>query len=267
MVIYVILGMHKSGTTLVSQMLHHAGINMVDANKAGISYDQGNKYERQSAKELNEAILNCRGQESIDIAAPLTVQFTEGQRAQMQTIVAQCSEKYPMCGFKDPRTCLLYPLWASELPQHKIIAVYRSPQELWQRYRSDHHRNRYRDPLKAWKLMNRWCEHNIGILNALQTSPMDFIVVEYRRLVSTQAEFERLQDFVGQPLSDQRQIKLYRHQPQQTSPLLKMVDWLIHQRFGYHSDGIIKQLDALQDVNGQDQIKVKSGLPHPVSTG
>ena len=264
--IYVILGMHKSGTTMVSQMLHHAGINMVDVYETGISYDQGNKYERQSVKKLNEDILNCRGQESIDIAAPSTIQLTDIQRAQMRTVVAQCNEKYQLWGFKDPRTCLLYPLWASELPPHKIIAVYRSPQELWQRYRSDHQRNRYRDPIKAWKFLNRWYEHNTRILKALQTTPMNFIVLEYRPLVSTQSEFERLQFFVGQPLSDRRQIELYRHQLQKKSLLLKMIDQTIAQRYGYRSDEIIKQLEALQAVNHQDQNRTNNSTFYPVGT-
>ncbi|MCB0208062.1 MAG: sulfotransferase [Anaerolineae bacterium] len=245
--IYVILGMHKSGTTLVSQMLHHSGINMVDALEAGVSYDQGNKYERQSAKNLNEAILDCRGVESIDIAVPDALELTDEHRTQMQEIIRQCTDKYGTWGFKDPRTSLIYPLWASQLPEHKLIVVYRSPDELWQRYRSDHFRNRYRDPYKAWRLMNRWCEHNAAIVNYLHQTSMDFIVLDYRRLVSTAAEFDRLRDFVGQDLSDQRKIALYRHQPGQKPFMLKMIDDVIERRHGYRSETIIEQLDALKN--------------------
>ena len=32
----VVLGMHKSGTTLVSLMLHRSGIAMVDREEAGV---------------------------------------------------------------------------------------------------------------------------------------------------------------------------------------------------------------------------------------
>ena len=44
-VIYVVLGMHKSGTTLISQILHHSGVNMGGAEiETSRSYDEGNKY-------------------------------------------------------------------------------------------------------------------------------------------------------------------------------------------------------------------------------
>ncbi len=43
--IYVIFGMHKSGTTLVAEMLHKSGINMGDFDES-VSYDIGNQYER-----------------------------------------------------------------------------------------------------------------------------------------------------------------------------------------------------------------------------
>lgn len=46
--IFVVLGMHKSGTTLVSQILHHSGIPMGDGFDENVTYDGGNKYERES---------------------------------------------------------------------------------------------------------------------------------------------------------------------------------------------------------------------------
>ena len=59
--IHVVLGMHKSGTTLVSELLHHAGIDMVDAADPDTSYDHGNKWERDSTKQVNHAILGSAG--------------------------------------------------------------------------------------------------------------------------------------------------------------------------------------------------------------
>ncbi|MCB0193546.1 MAG: sulfotransferase [Anaerolineae bacterium] len=264
--IYVILGMHKSGTTLVSQMLHHSGINMVDDLAAGVSYDQGNKYERQSAKSLNEAILDCSGVESIDVAVPDTLYLTDEHRSRMQAIIQQSTEKYGTWGFKDPRTSLIYPLWASELPEHKLIVVYRSPEELWMRYRADHLRNRYRDPYKAWRFMNRWCEHNAAIVDYLRQTRMEFIVLDYRRLVSTSAEFNRLRDFVGQELSDQRKIELYRHQPGQKPFLLKMIDGLIDRNYGYRSDRIIEQLEAFKNGDQSGKTAINTGLPQTVGS-
>jgi hypothetical protein len=135
--IYVILGMHKSGTTLVSQILHQSGINMVDeAISENASYDQGDFYERQSARQVNEAILKPKSLSLFDIVPLKTLEMSAAERSQMQAMIRDCAQKYSDWGFKDPRTCLTYPLWASELPEHKIIAIYRSPDELWQRQKS-----------------------------------------------------------------------------------------------------------------------------------
>jgi hypothetical protein len=51
--ICVFLSMHKSGTTLVSEILHHSGINMGDDIDEHVSYDRGNKYEHESTLGLN----------------------------------------------------------------------------------------------------------------------------------------------------------------------------------------------------------------------
>ena len=56
---YVVLGMHKSGTTLVSQMLHQSGINMGDFDPL-VSYDRGNQYERESALQLDMDIMRAK---------------------------------------------------------------------------------------------------------------------------------------------------------------------------------------------------------------
>ena len=50
---YVILSMHKSGSTLVAKTLHDSGINMIDYKVTSENYID-NKYER---KDIHELIL------------------------------------------------------------------------------------------------------------------------------------------------------------------------------------------------------------------
>jgi Sulfotransferase family len=241
--IYVILGMHKSGTTLVSQILHQSGINMVDeAISADASYDQGNFYERQSTRQVNEAILKPKSLSLFDIEPLQTLEMSAEQRSQMQTLIRDCAQNYPDWGFKDPRTCLTYPLWASALPEHKIIAIYRSPEELWQRQKS---LSRFRVPYFAWQYVKRWCESNERVLDALKTTQQQFLILDYRSLMENPAEFERLQSFVGQPLKDCRNPKFDRHRSQ-PSTLLKMATWLVHQQTGAKPQAIIQEIEALR---------------------
>jgi hypothetical protein len=244
--IYVILGMHKSGTTLVSQILHQSGINMVDeAISADASYDQGNFYERLSARQVNEAILKPKSLSLFDIEPLQRMEMSAEQRSQMQKVIQDCVQQYSDWGFKDPRTCLLYPLWASELPEHKIIAIYRSPEELWQRQKS---LSRFRVPYFAWQYVKRWCESNERMLEALKTSPQESLILDYRSLMENPAELERLQSFVGQPLKDCRNAKFDRHRSK-PSPLLKTATWLVQQQTGSQPQTIIRQIEALRTVS------------------
>ncbi len=41
--LYVILGMHKSGTTMISEILHNSGISMGEWKDKSNNYDYGHK--------------------------------------------------------------------------------------------------------------------------------------------------------------------------------------------------------------------------------
>ena len=246
--IYIILGMHKSGTTLVSQILHHSGINMGEYVDGSGSYDQRGakyKYERASTLRLNREILGLGPSRFLDFKAPDKLKITESQRARMRQIIQTCNNTYSEWGFKDPRTALDYPLWASELPDHKIIAVFRPVGELWPRFRYNGIRYYHTNPNRAWQLTRRWCEHNFNILTYLQNTKMEFLVLDYRELMTTDTEFERLQDFVGLKLSDQRKKDLYRSRSE-TLPLMKIAFWLVYKQTGCAPEIIIEQFEALR---------------------
>ena len=245
--IYVILGMHKSGTTLVSQILHHSGINMGDDIDTTVSYDRGNKYERKSTLSLDLDILGLKDNRIIDYGAPGALYMNDAQRARMREIIKNCNQTYDDWGFKDPRASLVYPLWASELPEHKVIAVYRSPSEIWPRFRHRRLTHRYRNLVRAWQLMKRWCEHNSNILSYLRNTDMEFMVINYRDLMSDDAEFERLQEFVGIKLTDWRNKKLYRGRSEEY-PLVRFGSWLVRKQTGCNVADVIEQFEALRQT-------------------
>lgn len=251
--IYVVLGMHKSGTTLVSQLLHHAGINMGENLEQGVSYDQGNQYERESTWRLNEDILNVHARRSIDIRLPRSLQITPAQQQRMHQIIDECNRCYQDWGFKDPRTCLVYPLWAQVLPPHKLIIVYRDPAEPWPRYRPRHAHNRFREPYRAWKYLKSWCEHNHSIVGYLRDTTLDYLVLEYQSLITTQSEFDRLQQFVGRALVDKRKPTLYRNRAKHY-PLLNLVEKLLQRLEGYHPQTIMQQLEAYRHEHDWNRV-------------
>lgn len=210
-----------------------------------VSYDQGNQYERESTWRLNVDLLNARGVSSIDIIVPEHLQLKPGHRARMREIIDTCNQKYADWGFKDPRTCLVYPLWASELPEHRLIVIYRSLSGPWPHYQPNHLRNRYREPYRAWKYLRAWCEHNRRILTYLQETRYKYVVLEYEQLVTTQTEFDRLHAFVGRPLDDRRKPALYRNRTG-NHLILSAAARLFQRKEGYHPKEIMQQLEELR---------------------
>lgn len=242
--IYIVLGMHKSGTTLVSRILHHSGINMGE-HEDSLSYDQGNMYERQSTFEMNVALLKHKSYiDVITEKTPNPIDPTPAQQKEMQAIIRHCDESYENWGFKDPRSCLTYATWEDYLPPHKIIAVYRNPSESWPRFRYNGWRKAHTNPYLAWRFIYSWSEHNAKVLRAVQNDAHESIVLSYRDLMAGDHEFERLQTFVGLPLHDQRKKHLYRSQMKRY-PLLQLATWLVSWQTQYHPQKIMQQLENL----------------------
>jgi hypothetical protein len=231
--IYVVLGMHKSGTTLVSQMLHASGINMVDTDSA-LGYDQGNKYERKIVTDINHALLQgCMVRplshglyqllyknkwtrrapselyDSLSLARRLPSQASPAQRDRIGSAIAACQTAHPDWGFKDPRTCLTYPIWAQELPDHKLIVIYRSYGELLKRYRV-YGRGQLR-LTRLYRALHSWTFYNQQLIRYVNETNRPVIVLNYEALMRQAREFERLCAFTERALCDVRDEKQYRN--------------------------------------------------------
>lgn len=246
--IYVVLGMHKSGTTLVAQTLHAAGINMGDFDES-LTYDTNNKYERHDTQELNRDLLHGylmppmdyllrkpfrsnydqagyrRNKDSIALIRSGALQNrlqTQPPPLAMTDLISRHTQTYANWGFKDPRTCLTYPVWQAALPEHKVIIVFRHYRELMRRYKTASSKTRLFRVLHAWTMHN-W--FNLRYIDAAQTPTF---VVRYEALMQDDEVFMRLEKFVGMPLPDQRNPSLYRNRAQATTPP-PLPHWLTRQ--------------------------------------
>lgn len=231
--IVCVLGMHKSGTTLVSEMLHHGGVHMADVPEE-LGYDDSNKYERHETQRLNRALLQ-----------PILVPSVKGWRRrnggldragyevnldslawirrgrlgaldrhpdavepsidrQIVDLVADLGDRHQQWGFKDPRTCLTYQVWRHRLPPHRLVAVYRPFGEVMRRYRTS-----WRTPVRARRVARNWLIHNEMILAHLRRAD-DFVVVRYDQMMSDDEELARLRRYLDVPLRDRRDPSMYR---------------------------------------------------------
>lgn len=244
--IVIVLGMHKSGTTLVSQILHHSGINMDDDLDPSISYDRGNKYERQSVLRLDLEILGTGVNDILGIRPDRARSLTESQRWRMREIIEGCQARYPDWGIKEPRMCLTYPLWREELPSHLLVGVYRTPLEIWPRFRYNGIRHWLHNPLYAMQFIDAWMDHNQLLLELMSEPGPDRILLNYRRLMTSDEEFRRLEHFLGRSLEDMRRPQLYRSRDTR-APLVELMDRLGRGRRGTHLREMFAELESCRE--------------------
>ncbi|WKN41972.1 sulfotransferase [Tunicatimonas pelagia] len=235
--VYVILGMHKSGTTLVAETLHKSGIDMVEEADQDQDYQTGNKYERLSCKEINKDILGCTDLESLDTLEDLQVsEISAQQEKQIQQVIQQCNNSYDQWGFKDPRTCITYPVWKQYLPEdHKLIVVYRHPYQVMHHYL----RNKRLDDklVRTYKSVKGWKSYNNLLLNILNTTDQDTFVFNYQDFMNDGSILEALSQFCGLPMANTIQKSNYHNQKTNNS-FIKLLD-LPHQQ---------KALDIYHDL-------------------
>jgi hypothetical protein len=188
-----VLGMHRSGTSLTTNVLAELGVALSEDLMPATSENAKGYFESQTISLLQDRILNAFGLtwETSTAMRALPAQWWKSPsiaplRAQIVAYVARELEQHPLWGFKDPRTMRLMPMW------HEIVAeldakpsyllVTRHPNEvagsLFARGRMD--------PVVAELL---WLEHNCDALIACRDRIA--AVVEYQEWMDAPYEQAR----------------------------------------------------------------------------
>jgi len=196
--IYIVLGMHKSGTSLVSKMLHESGINM-GMFDSRIDYYNGQKYERNEIHEVIVNMLNAKNIESLDTIPPFNKNLILKNLPLFISIVHECNSNYDLWGFKNPRTIFIYDYIKPYLGEHKLICIYRNLEEVIAHYSQYSIRIRYiLNAIKAWKI------YNDKMIDILAEADVDFILLNYERIMSDYKQLIRLESFLNLKIKDCR---------------------------------------------------------------
>jgi hypothetical protein len=209
--LYVVLGMHKSGTTLISKMLHESGVNMGQFDSL-VTYDQGNQFERKEFQYINKHILKCGDLHSTDVITPLHKLYQhEDVGIDIKFKIKELDNLYEEWGFKDPRTCLTYDFWLKYLPVHKTIFVFRSPIEVWHHYQKKIPKYRFiKRFLSSAKAVKAWGVYNKQLLKFIEQSKGGGFIIEYSEFMGKKESVEFFSKFIGRKLIDTRDKSLYR---------------------------------------------------------
>lgn len=179
-----ILGMHRSGTSAITRALNLAGVYLGEERDMMVPLPENPEgfWERKDLMEFHDGLLMSMGRrwDATDFLPEGWHRFPETApfRDRLEGLVGSVFDGHPLWGWKDPRCCLLFPLWADVLERRgmalKPVVVIRNPLDVALSLRK---RNGF--PLeKGFRL---WYVHMLSVLRALRH--FSFPVVEYDRFM------------------------------------------------------------------------------------
>ena len=197
--ILFVVGMHRSGTSLVTKSLEVVGVELgtqlipaADDNPKGF-------FEDEDCVKLNEAILA-----SMDLRWDIPTLMLE-QDLSSQSLLPYVKDAAYLLktklknsnyfALKDPRFCLLLPVWIAAAKMVNIdpsfVITVRNPLEvahsLWNRNQFEYQKG-----------LDLWMTHNFSLIDFLLEDSSKRIVVSYENLLSNpQQQLSRLAKFVN----------------------------------------------------------------------
>ena len=120
----IIAGFHRSGTSLVCQLLHRAGLFLGDELLGATFSNPNGHFEDAEVVELHERILADNGR-TWRVGEHFAPVLADSHLECMRRLVERREARHRLWGFKDPRVCLFLPLWKHLLPRARVLLVYR----------------------------------------------------------------------------------------------------------------------------------------------
>jgi hypothetical protein len=188
-----IVGMHRSGTSMVANLLQQAGLNLGDAADLmpPAAENPEGFYEHLQFVKLNDEVLNVAGA-AWDCPPAAGFDWDDSAldsfRARARRLAVPLEERLPW-GWKDPRTSLTLPFWRSAFGPLRIVAVVRNPLEV---VTSLHRRNAFSTALG----LTLWQIYAERILD--DASPDERLVTHYDSyFLEPDREITRVLDYLG----------------------------------------------------------------------
>ena len=201
MAVVCIAGMHRSGTSMVAQLLQRCGMSLGNSEEflPANEFNTEGYFEDRRFVEINDELLAYFNgswllppvsNTSFDLKQVPTA-LTEKARA----LVAELGRD-PFWGWKDPRNSITLSFWRQFIPELKVILCLRSPLEV---ARSLAHR----DDLPPLRSFDLWQIYNRRLSE--EAVPSDLFITHYAAyFMKPEAELERLLAFIEMPAGADR---------------------------------------------------------------
>ncbi|WP_287523656.1 glycosyltransferase [Okeania sp. SIO2C2] len=179
--VFIITGMHRSGTSLTASLFQSVGVNI---GEKLVRPEYGNirgHFEDIEFVELQKGILGSQGLDDLGsnveiIEIPVNKQYLKAAKRLIKNRKEAQDNLGKIWGWKDPRTTLFLNFWLDLLPDAKFIFVYRSPWEVVDSlYRRATDENLLEQPEIAVKM---WLNSNQRILDFYQNFSQQCLIAK-----------------------------------------------------------------------------------------
>jgi len=174
-----VLGMHGSGTSMLARLLNMLGVYFASEG-ASTGNDQENSkgfWERRDVRQANDRLLQASGADWDRVGRFSIEKIPEEELKRVQqticSIVLELDAHRPWF-VKDPRLCLLFPVWRPLLELPVCIHIYRHPLEV---ALSLHERNQFSVPLG----LALWERYTLAAFGA--TAGLPRVLVSHAKLL------------------------------------------------------------------------------------
>ena len=121
----IVLGMHRSGTSLLAGSLEAAGLYLGTVNNEAPFNRKGNK-ENEQIRDLNDALFN-RNDTAWNQPPQAQLRWCREDEVRARSLLCSYRSADRPWGFKDPRTIWTVEGWLRLVPRAHLVGVFRHP--------------------------------------------------------------------------------------------------------------------------------------------
>lgn len=198
----VVLGMHRSGTSLTAAMLHeHLGVPMGSRFRVPDRWNRTGYYEDLDFRDFDEKLIHEAGGDWVRPPSPEALErIYPVFRTAATALVDRKQRSLNVWGWKSPRSCLTIKLYWPMLQNPRIVWVMRKPEAaIRSLMKREFQKGRNTDlDYKYWEGLCNHYELQVTEFLADITSP-ELLVLHYEQIVGPNGSdaIARLADFVG----------------------------------------------------------------------
>lgn len=120
--IFIVTGMHRSGTSMVAGLLHHNGVRMGSHFRRPLPENPKGFYEENAFRRFNDKLLEDVGYFVKDWVPQFSgVLASPGSHSTAVSLIERFNNRLDMWGWKDPRTCLTLDFWLSVIDGANLL--------------------------------------------------------------------------------------------------------------------------------------------------